>query len=190
MPHSTPSQTDEYYDSQDEWALWSQYIDGMDALHATWVRDGRHPKSGYVYLAELYIPGEAGQSPTYVKIGISRTPKQRVEQWSKSVVKMPYRVNHFHTFWAEDARATEKMLHQMFRRHRTDGEWFQLSHDITSVLRDIWYASPYHTLDMIEFRSIVGQWDFPMPFILRELRELKEQQQRHAARRSCGGNVT
>jgi hypothetical protein len=124
-----------------EWDLWSEFTNKMDNLHREVTRLDQSGKSGYIYLARMSFADDDPQTQIQrVKIGIAKNPSARIKHWSTARVKMPYRVQEIHVAWTEDMRLAERALHQVFRRFRTDGEWFLLPDHCVHALLGLWYV--------------------------------------------------
>lgn len=177
-----PGYPDEHEVTQ--WELWSRYVAGVDALHEAELRADDTGRVGYIYIAHMVTDGvSAPDGSGHYKIGRARNPKARIESWSKTPVKMPFRIFHFHSFWARDAIATEHCLHRMFQKHRVSGEWFCLPFHVQMALADIWYAASWRTLDGIEFRSSFGEWDTALDFVRISIAHQLDEERRNRERR-------
>ena len=58
------------------------------------------------------------------KIGVSKNPKKRIKQLQTGSGE---ELKLIHTFETDNARKIESALHNMYRQHKTMGEWFNLS---------------------------------------------------------------
>lgn len=153
---------------------WLTYTSEIDAIHAESVVHDPTRRRGYVYLVSLeppYIePRSEDDLTRMVKIGISRSPKVRLSQLQRSVVKMPYELHQVHTFWAQDARRTEALIHRALRRHRAGGEWFRLSWTAQLAFMGIWYARG-STDDYLKFHDHAGDPHTLHDILLSDMRD-------------------
>jgi hypothetical protein len=102
-------------------------------LHAYRMKE---PGAGYIYL----LRSECGK---YTKIGMSRAPKSRLEFLG---VLMPFKVMVVATYPCYDVAATEKRLHEIYKDKRLEGEWFSLSdQDITQLRQGIFEDPDVYT---------------------------------------------
>jgi predicted GIY-YIG superfamily endonuclease len=76
------------------------------------------PTEAYVYIIA---------SGDCVKIGVSNNPLRRLEDMFSGMPYPPLIVATRLFPSRERAFAMEKRLHQLFREHRTNGEWFRMS---------------------------------------------------------------
>jgi len=74
------------------------------------------PKEGFIY----FLKSELG----YCKIGRSSNLPKRMQTFA---VKLPFRVELFHSFYAADSIEAERFLHRMIDYLRVNGEWFLLN---------------------------------------------------------------
>ncbi len=79
-----------------------------------------------------------------VKIGLGESPKKRLSQAQSS---SPIRLELIHMASVDNAEEVEKSLHQLYAAKRSHGEWFQLTEDDVSDIKnrfpftDIAYAA-------------------------------------------------
>lgn len=131
----------ELWQHEMEWELRWEYQRRVNDLHAQWAEEQTPPNCGYIYVIEMYPTDDpfAYAPDEMLKIGRARNPASRFKTIQRTAVKMPYRLKMHHCWWAEDAPATERLLHTMFTRFRVDGEWFRIPHEYTNVFHEIWY---------------------------------------------------
>jgi len=80
-------------------------------------------KPGYIYLIE--------STHGYYKIGLSRTPVQRIKTLG---VKLPFPIKVQHLILTNHMYKAEKVLHEQYATKRVNGEWFDLTeNDIADI---------------------------------------------------------
>lgn len=76
------------------------------------------------------------------KIGFARQVSSRV---CRLGTQTPYRLALVHSFYSEDARATEKELHDRFKSKRVRGEWFALTAEDVAWFKSLNRGAPRRT---------------------------------------------
>jgi hypothetical protein len=85
-----------------------------------------HKTLGSVYLV---------RSGAYYKIGLTKDIKRRMRSF---ITGLPDTAELVHTLTVplDDLKLVESQLHEHFKSHRRNGEWFDLSDDDVQVFRD------------------------------------------------------
>lgn len=165
-----------------EWELWSEYTDKIDDLHRRSVLADPTKKRGYVYIARMDIHGHSDpDGSAHIKIGRAKSPKQRIRDWSRTHVVMPYEIRESASFWCDDAAFVERYFHDLFKKFRETGEWFWMPFEYQHALWGVWYVVTHGEASNreISIRDYAGRWLSPREYLLEELRylrKLKEQQ--------------
>lgn len=75
--------------------------------------------SGYVYLIGTPVFG-------WYKIGKAKTPEVRVQDLG---ILLPFKIGVLGVWKAHNHHLLEQTLHEMYKDHRINGEWFELTGD-------------------------------------------------------------
>lgn len=62
--------------------------------------------------------------PTSCKIGKAICPKDRLKQFQTGSPLRDFKIEHY--IFSENALETESWLHNVFKKHRLEGEWFNI----------------------------------------------------------------
>lgn len=100
-----------------------KFVDGTNGLnkyHSYAEKPFNGSKDGFIYV--IYFKDSGGV--TYYKIGLASDVKNRIKQHQTST---PFNVYIAISYYVEDMRIEESILHEMFNDVRILGEWFLLN---------------------------------------------------------------